>query len=118
MLSACLSASGLELDAKTRRSVDAEALRQLAAVQASIEAPFDDPECRRELYALLTACVLTPSAVQQPPVQQALGLLANGLQDPSLDVVMFCRQALSACDLLVHPRQLAVPRSRRLPAVI
>lgn len=29
-------------------------------------------------------------------------------------VVMYCRQALSACDMLIHPRLPAVPRSRKL----
>ncbi|XP_034020197.1 proline-, glutamic acid- and leucine-rich protein 1 isoform X2 [Thalassophryne amazonica] len=66
---------------------------------------------RRELYRLLLALVLVPSPRWPPPLTCAVSILSNGRTDRNHKVSLFCTEALTICNSLVHPRtpSIALP---------
>uniref|UniRef100_A0A669DES8 Proline-, glutamic acid- and leucine-rich protein 1 n=1 Tax=Oreochromis niloticus TaxID=8128 RepID=A0A669DES8_ORENI len=66
---------------------------------------------RRELYRLLLALVLVPSPCWPPPLTCAVSILSNGRTDRNVKVSSFCAEALTICNLILHPRfpSIALP---------
>ncbi|XP_047464696.1 proline-, glutamic acid- and leucine-rich protein 1 [Mugil cephalus] len=63
---------------------------------------------RRELYRLLLALVLVPSATWPPPLTCAVSILSNGRTDRNLKVSSFCAEALTICNSVLHPRTASI----------
>ncbi|ERE69351.1 proline-, glutamic acid- and leucine-rich protein 1 [Cricetulus griseus] len=66
--------------------------------------PYNSSCCRRELYRLLLALLLSPSPRCPPPLACALKAFSLGQCEDSLEVSSFCSEALVTCSALIHPR--------------
>ncbi|CAL8327826.1 unnamed protein product [Lota lota] len=77
--------------------------------------PYASSQTRRELYRLLLALVLVPSARCPAPLSCAVSILSHGRRDRSLKVSSFCCEALTICNALLHPRTPSLSLPLKLP---
>ncbi|KAM8973667.1 proline-, glutamic acid- and leucine-rich protein 1 [Pelodytes ibericus] len=72
--------------------------------------PYVGPECRKELCRLLLCLTLTPSPRLPAPLHCAVRIFRGGLTDESVQVSLFCTEALAICRVLIHPRGPSLQR--------
>ncbi|XP_053318525.1 proline-, glutamic acid- and leucine-rich protein 1 isoform X2 [Spea bombifrons] len=66
--------------------------------------PYISSECRKELYRLLLCLTLTPSPRLPAPLHCAIKIFRGGMIEESVQVSVFCTEALAICRVLIHPR--------------
>ncbi|KAK7910306.1 hypothetical protein WMY93_014990 [Mugilogobius chulae] len=76
-----------------------------------VSGQYNSVQSRRELYRLLLALVLVPSPCWPSPLTCAVSILSRGRTDRNTKVSSFCTEALTICNLLLHPRtpSIALP---------
>ncbi|XP_030579190.1 proline-, glutamic acid- and leucine-rich protein 1 [Archocentrus centrarchus] len=77
----------------------------------SVSGQYSSALTRRELYRLLLALVLVPSPCWPPPLTSAVSIFSNGRTDRNVKVSSFCAEALTICNVILHPRtpSIALP---------
>ncbi|XP_058876101.1 proline-, glutamic acid- and leucine-rich protein 1 isoform X2 [Acipenser ruthenus] len=80
-----------------------------------LTSPYSSPPARRALYHLLLSLVLAPSPQRPPPLHCGVRLFSQGLGDPSVEVSSFCRDSLTVCNSLLHPRSPSLSLPDPLP---
>ncbi|KAL5005155.1 hypothetical protein ScPMuIL_018611 [Solemya velum] len=75
---------------KTTQGVTIGIILELQRRGHKMAPPYMDPDCRRALYRVLLACVITPHPTAPNLCQCALALLRTGLQDTSVTVASYC----------------------------
>ncbi|XP_063305716.1 proline-, glutamic acid- and leucine-rich protein 1 [Pelobates fuscus] len=66
--------------------------------------PYISSECRKELYRLLLSLTLTPNPRLPAPLHCAVRIFSGGVTEESMQVSLFCAEALAICRVLIHPR--------------
>ncbi|XP_075062638.1 proline-, glutamic acid- and leucine-rich protein 1 [Mixophyes fleayi] len=66
--------------------------------------PYANSDCRKQLYRLLLSLTLTPSPRLTAPLHCAIRIFRVGMAEESLQVSMFCTEALAVCRVIIHPR--------------
>ncbi|XP_063787025.1 proline-, glutamic acid- and leucine-rich protein 1 [Pseudophryne corroboree] len=66
--------------------------------------PYANSDCRKQLYRLLLSLTLTPSPRLAAPLHCAVRIFRVGMTEESLQVSMFCTEALAICRVIIHPR--------------
>ncbi|XP_072314878.1 proline-, glutamic acid- and leucine-rich protein 1 [Eucyclogobius newberryi] len=76
-----------------------------------VSGQYNSALSRQELYKLLLALVLVPSPCWPSPLTCAVSILSRGRTDRNTKVSSFCTEALTICNLLLHPRtpSIALP---------
>uniref|UniRef100_A0A3B3Z815 Uncharacterized protein n=1 Tax=Periophthalmus magnuspinnatus TaxID=409849 RepID=A0A3B3Z815_9GOBI len=76
-----------------------------------ISGQYNSALSRHELYRLLLALVLVPSPCWPSPLTCTVSILSRGRTDRNTKVSSFCTEALTICNLLLHPRtpSIALP---------
>ncbi|CAL1590763.1 unnamed protein product [Knipowitschia caucasica] len=76
-----------------------------------VSGQYNSALSRQELYRLLLALVLVPSPCWPSPLTCAVSILSRGRTDRNTKVSSFCTEALTICNLLLHPRtpSIALP---------
>ncbi|CAH3023670.1 unnamed protein product [Porites evermanni] len=107
-LSAVLIASGNDIPQGTFREIQVYIIRLIIQCQQSpydsFPIPFSSPDCRQALYHILQCCLLVNSPNVPSPVNHAVRLFSEGLQDADLKVSSFCQEALAVANSIIHPR--------------
>ncbi|XP_041094359.1 proline-, glutamic acid- and leucine-rich protein 1-like [Polyodon spathula] len=80
-----------------------------------LTSPYSSPPARQALYHLLLSLVLAPSPQHPPPLHCGVRLFSQGLGDPSVEVSSFCRDSLTVCNSLLHPRSPSLSLPDPLP---
>ncbi|XP_033118286.1 proline-, glutamic acid- and leucine-rich protein 1-like [Anneissia japonica] len=66
--------------------------------------PYNSHNCRKELYHVLLAQILTPHPRWPPSLHCAVQLFRFGRQDSSSQVAGFCTEASITCVAIMHPK--------------
>ncbi|XP_077326621.1 proline-, glutamic acid- and leucine-rich protein 1 isoform X1 [Lithobates pipiens] len=66
--------------------------------------PYISSDCRKQLYRLLLSLILTPSPRLPAPLHCAVRIFRGGITEESVQVSMFCAEALAICRVIIHPR--------------
>uniref|UniRef100_A0A8C5PDH4 Modulator of non-genomic activity of estrogen receptor n=1 Tax=Leptobrachium leishanense TaxID=445787 RepID=A0A8C5PDH4_9ANUR len=66
--------------------------------------PYVSSDCRKELYHLLLCLTLTPSPRLPAPLHCAIRVFSGGMVEESVQVSLFCAEAIAICRALIHPR--------------
>ncbi|KAK6195389.1 hypothetical protein SNE40_000833 [Patella caerulea] len=102
-----ISSFGSSLQIKSYKDIQEVIVSILLDVQCNREVPpvpYSDDKSRKRLYAVLKACVISPHSKLPSLLQCAVRFFTIGQNDSSVMVSSFCREALSICECLFHPR--------------
>ncbi|XP_053574224.1 proline-, glutamic acid- and leucine-rich protein 1 [Bombina bombina] len=78
--------------------------------------PYFSSNCRKELYRLLLCLTLTPCPRLPAPLHCAIKIFRGGVTEESLQVSLFCTEALAICRVLIHPRVPSLQRPLPTPS--
>lgn len=83
-----MTTAGCEMSAKKVQEVQAFIIQTLLIVQQSrdLPAPYSSSSCRKGLYKVLQACVISPHPKAPPPTNCALQLFTGGTLDKCPEV--------------------------------
>ncbi|KAJ1930561.1 hypothetical protein IWQ60_000171 [Tieghemiomyces parasiticus] len=108
---ALLTTAGGFVPRVTRTALERSVLGHLLDDQIRGSDEDRDPHRRPALYRCLLALVMCPVTGSVSVLPHALPLFQAGLLGADRATRDVCREALAACDLLIHPRLPALPRT-------
>jgi len=64
---------------------------------------FQDPRFRLALYRVIKTSIISNNYTQSPLLPYAVTFFNNGLTDPSVEIIVLCRDGLAISHRLLHP---------------
>ncbi|ORX59572.1 hypothetical protein DM01DRAFT_1405095 [Hesseltinella vesiculosa] len=101
-----LACHGSSMDLNRRNALDSQVISRLLQItQKPFEQSLDTDQLIKEhLYPCLIASVTSPMQVQASILPFAVRLFSAGLNEQNLKLQMLCRQGVTICELITHPR--------------
>ncbi|CAO3596000.1 unnamed protein product [Absidia cylindrospora] len=108
-----LTCFGSTMDMNSRNTVDAKVLsRLLQSTQKSLESTTEtDTLIKERLYQCLLASVMNPIEVQASILPHALRIFSAGINERNHQLQTICKQGLTICNLITHPRMPPIQSS-------